>query len=211
MTSLATEDGLTLEARWDLPETEPHSAIVLCHPHPRHGGTMDVPLIAAITGYLTEHGFAVLRFNFRGVGSSTGSWAGGVGEIADVATAVAAARETHPDLYLGVAGWSFGAVTSLRWQARARSGLPWVGIAPPVRLTVGGDLLELPDPDTLAPARRLFLIGDRDQFATPEAVCDYATRARARCEVIKGSDHFFYFRDRSLGGLAAAHLASRPW
>lgn len=210
MTTLVTADGVTLEARWDVHDEGLHSAAVLCHPHPRHAGTMDAPLLAAVARYLAEHGFAVLRFNFRGVGASTGSWGGGTAEIDDVAAAVAAAREAHPELPLGVAGWSFGAVASLRWQARTKSTAPWVGIAPPVRLSVGGDPLDLPDPDTLAPARRLFLVGDRDQFTAPEVLGAYVAAVQGHIEILTGSDHFFHFRERSVARLVAAHLAAPP-
>ena len=62
--------SVELEARWDVPE-DPDHAIVLCHPHPLHRGTMNVPLLDAITSNLVERNVAVLRFNFRGVGRST--------------------------------------------------------------------------------------------------------------------------------------------
>jgi len=211
MTAVATADGLSLEAVWDRADDEVHTVAVVCHPHPLQGGTMHSPLIREIARYLAEHGFAVLRFNFRGVGSSQGEWGEGIAEIDDVAAAVAAASAAHPDLPLGVAGWSFGAVTSLRWQARDGNTAPWVGLAPPVRLTVGGGLLDLPEPEGLLPARRLFLIGDRDQYTDWPTLCDYATRAAARCERVKGSDHFFHLKHRAVAGLVAAHLAARPW
>lgn len=210
MTTIEAADGVTLEARWDRPGGVPHTIVVLCHPHPRYGGTMHAPLVVSVMRYLVEYGFAVLRFNFRGVGGSGGSWGGGTGEVHDVAGAVAAvsaAAEEHQGIGIGLTGWSFGAATSLRWHAESGSTLPWAGIAPPVRLDPS---LALPDPDSLAPARRLFIIGDRDQYTAAPDLADYALRARARCEVIKGSDHFFYFRERVVGGLVAAHLATRP-
>jgi len=209
MTTITAGDGGKLEARWDRPEGPRHTIVVLCHPHPLYGGTMDAPLIVSITRYLVEYGFAVLRFNFRGVGGSDGAWGGGTAEVHDVAGAVAAAAaEADADgVDLGVAGWSFGAATSLRWQAASRSTIPWAGIAPPVRLD---PRFALPEPAALAPARRLFVIGDRDQYTAPGDLTDYAVEARARIEVLRGSDHFFYFRERVVGGLVAAHLAGRP-
>jgi hypothetical protein len=204
--TFATADGLALESRWDLPDSAPVQAVVLCHPHPLDGGTMHAPLMEAVTASLVEAGQAVLRFNFRGVGRSQGGWGAGIGEVDDVDAAVAEARRVHPGTPLGIAGWSFGAMTSLRWQAREGSRLPWAGIAPPLRLSTGGDL---PDPGTLPPARRLFVIGDRDQFTRHEDLAEYARLAAADFRLLPGSDHFFYFRERRVGTAVAGHLAGR--
>jgi alpha/beta superfamily hydrolase len=168
------------------------------------GGTMNVPLIRGVSRRLVEAGLGVLRFNFRGVGNSEGAWSGGTGEIEDVATAVLAAEAAYPDAHHGLAGWSFGAHTALRWQARADDARPYAGIAPPVSLTGGNDL---PSPAALPPTRRLFVIGDRDQFTTVEDLSAYASAANARFEVLEGSDHFFAFRDQRIGALLADHFS----
>ena len=200
-------DGPELEARWDRPATDAAGAVVFCHPHPQHGGTMTAPLMHKVTKGLVEGGLAVLRFNFRGVGLSDGAWDGGVGETDDVAAAVARARDDEPGLALGLAGWSFGAVTALAWQARTADTTPYAGIAPPVRTEYAD---RLPGPGDLAPARRLFILGDRDQFATVEELGDYAAAAGGSFEVLKGSDHFFYFREEGVAALLVAHFTGRP-
>ena len=192
--------SVDLEARWDVPEA-PDRSIVLCHPHPLHRGTMRVPLFEEVTASLLERGVAVLRFNFRGVGRSSGSHDGGIAEIDDVAAAVGYAEDTFPDLPLGVGGWSFGAGTALRWHARDRSQHNYIGIAPGV-----GGSQRIPEAESLLPAQRTFIIGDRDQLVPPDAVIDYATRAQATLHVLKGSDHFFYFRERKVACLVAAGL-----
>jgi alpha/beta superfamily hydrolase len=201
-----TADGLLLEARWDLPTSDAAGVAVLCHPHPLQGGTMTAPLMAAVCRSLVDRGFAVLRFNFRGVGRSEGTWGGGDAEVGDVAAAVAAARDVMPGLPVGIAGWSFGAVASLRWQADDGSRIPWAGIAPPLRLSTGGTL---PDPGSLEPAPRLIVHGDRDQFTAVEGLRDYAGAIGSDFEVLGGSDHFFAFREDVVGGIVAAHLAGR--
>lgn len=188
--SIESSDDVRLEARWDMP-VEPSSLVIFCHPHPQHRGTMTAPLMVGVTAELVQAGFGVLRFNFRGVGSSSGEWSAGIGEQDDVAAAVAFAAQAYPDLPRGIVGWSFGAATSLRFQARDQSALPWVGIAPPV----ASDLTpRLPAPSELAPARRAFIVGDRDQFVGVEELSDYAASLGADIHVLKGSDHFFYFR-----------------
>jgi alpha/beta superfamily hydrolase len=200
-TTIEAEAGISLEARWDR-APDPHGVVVFCHPHPQHGGTMNAPLMHKVSKGLVDRGLTVLRFNFRGVGLSTGSWDGGRGEIDDVAGAVrhAVADATGP---LRLAGWSFGAATALAWQAREQDATPLAGIAPPVRT----ELVErLPAPQDLAPARRLFVIGDRDQFATVEELRAYADASGATLAVLKGSDHFFYFREDMVAGMIADHL-----
>jgi alpha/beta superfamily hydrolase len=191
-TTIETADGVELEARWDRPEI-PHAAVVFCHPHPQYGGTMHAPLMARVTKELVQRGFAVLRFNFRGVGGSTGIWGGGDAEAGDVGAAMDAARKT--ELPVNLAGWSFGSAVSLRWQAISGDMSPWVGIAPPV------GIYELPA--VLAPARRTIIIGDRDQFVTVEEVEAYAATIGARVELLAGSDHFFTFRHRSVAEIMA--------
>ncbi len=202
MKVIRVSSSVDLEARWDLPETA-ERGVVLCHPHPLHRGTMNVPLLEAITADLLDRSVAVLRFNFRGVGRSTGAHDGGLAEIDDVAAAVEHAQETFPELGFGVAGWSFGAATALRWHARDRSDQNYVGIAPGIGPNANQ---RLPAPESLHPIPRTFIVGDRDQLVPAELVVDYAERAKATIHVLKGSDHFFYFREQKLACLLAAGL-----
>lgn len=206
MSRIETSDGLALEARWDDAAGDAVGVVVFCHPHPLDGGSMWNPLMEKVTAVLTGAGLHVLRFNFRGVGSSEGGWQRGLGERQDVAAAVTAAGLAFEDLPVGLAGWSFGASTSLAWQAETGSTLPWAGIAPGIRSYRGS---EPPDPAALAPADRLIVIGDRDQFAPLEKMEVYAATMGAHLEVLAGSDHFFWFREARVGSIVAAHLGGR--
>lgn len=197
-------EDIELEAQWDLCP-EPTQVAVLCHPHPQQRGTMNAPLMLALTEGLVGHGFAVLRFNFRGVGDSSGTHDFGSGEMDDVAAAVAAAIAAYPSRPVGVAGWSFGAATSLRWQARDSSTLPWVGVAPPVNSSRS---LPLPARGELADAARTLILGDRDQFATVEDSQKYSDTIGADLQILKGSDHFFYFREEKVANLVAEGLSA---
>jgi alpha/beta superfamily hydrolase len=160
---------------------------------------MHVPMLDAVAAHLVDRGVAVLRFNFRGVGRSTGSHDGGLAEIDDVAAAVAFAETTFSALEFGVAGWSFGGAAALRWHARDRSQHNYVGIAP-------GANQRLPEPEELLPVPRTFIIGDRDQLVPVDFIVDYAERAGATLHLLKGSDHFFYFREQKVACLVAAGL-----
>ena len=164
---------------------------------------MSAPLMHKVTTVLVARGLAVLRFNFRGVGRSAGSWDGGLGEIDDVARAVERAGIDHAELPLGLAGWSFGAATALAWQARQASTMPFAGIAPPVQTEYAE---RLPTPESLAPARRLFILGDRDQFASVDELERYSKAAGGDLAILEGSDHFFYFREERVADLMATHL-----
>lgn len=203
--SFETTDGLTLEGEWSNPAGDPRGAIVLCHPDPQQRGTMNAPLIKSLAGALSDGGFAVLRFNFRGVGRSEGAHGNGEAETVDVAAAFALALHTRPNLEIGVAGWSFGAVVALRWQAETSSTVRYAGIAPPAWFPDDRGSL-LPDPATLAPARRLFVIGDRDQYTRVDDLRGYTESIGARLEVLPGSDHFFYFREQVVGKALVDHF-----
>jgi alpha/beta superfamily hydrolase len=200
--SIRVSSSVELESRWDVPDT-PQRGVVLCHPHPLHRGTMTVPLFEAITADLLTRSVAVLRFNFRGVGRSTGEHDGGLAEIDDVAAAVAHAHERFPELEFGVAGWSFGAGTALRWHARDRSEHNYVGIAPGVGPSASQ---RLPDPSSLHDIPRTIIVGDRDQLVPAPMVIEYAEKAGATLHILKGSDHFFYFREQKVACLLAAGL-----
>ena len=106
-----------LEATLRIPDVAPRGIAVISHSLPTHGGTMRNPLVAAIARAVASTGLYALRFNFRGVGESAGKWTGGVAEIADLDDAVAAARAIAPGVPLALSGFSFGAVTTLRWLA----------------------------------------------------------------------------------------------
>ncbi len=196
-TILGTSDGQTLQARWDDPEGLTSGTVVLCHPHPLQGGTMRAPLMDQVATGLVERGYSVLRFNFRGVGESSGTHDFGNDELADIDAAWAVASRDRSGPF-GLAGWSFGAATSLVWLARTGLAVPWVGVAPPVKGERSPVL-----PTELPSAPRTFIIGDRDQFTTVSETRAYAAKVSGIVEVIKGSDHFFYFRERIVADLMA--------
>ena len=98
-----------LEALLEEPEDgEPREAILVCHPHPQHGGTMHNKVVYRMARGLRKSGAVVLRFNYRGVNLSEGEYGNGVGEIDDAKSALAWLRERYPDLPYSLAGFSFG-------------------------------------------------------------------------------------------------------
>ncbi|MEZ5176507.1 MAG: hypothetical protein R2823_09930 [Acidimicrobiia bacterium] len=187
--------GVVLEVLVEYPtDGSERGTIVVCHPHPTQGGTMRHPILGAIALRALAAGFVTVRFNFRGVGESTGAYDDGIGETSDVASITDLVDRELPSL-AGIAGWSFGAVMALRWQAMSHATVPYVGIAPPVRSALSPDL---PDPGDLAPARRRFIVGERDQFVDVDALEAYAEEIGADLSVYTGSDHFFVFKHERL-------------
>ena len=88
--------------------------MVVCHPHPLHGGTMQNKVVTTLARCAEELGMPSLRFNFRGVGASAGAFDEGRGETDDALAAVATARQRWPDAALWLAGFSFGGYVALR-------------------------------------------------------------------------------------------------
>jgi len=191
----------SLEATLRSPDATPRAIAVVAHPLPTHGGTMRNPLVAAIARACAERGMYALRFNFRGVGASAGEWTGGAAEVDDLAAAVAHAQAAAPGLPLAVAGYSFGAITTLRWiaaggrpDAYALAGLPLrsVAFAPQ----------ELPP----VPDGAFIVAAQLDQFGTAAEL--RAAYPRAEIAEVAGVDHFFPRRHGDVGALVADHLAT---
>lgn len=112
------------------PPARPALAIV-CHPLPTEGGSMHNKVVTMTARALRECGLATLRFNFRGVGASTGTFDHGRGELDDLRAVAAWARQRFPDHALWLAGFSFGAWVSLRAAEELRAAA-LISIAPPV-------------------------------------------------------------------------------
>ena len=87
---------------------------VICHPHPLHGGTMHNKVVFRLARAVRNAGAAVVRFNFRGVGQSAGSYDGGIGEQDDLRAALRFGSERRPGIPLVAGGFSFGSRVGLR-------------------------------------------------------------------------------------------------
>ncbi len=160
--------------------------LVVCHPHPRFGGTMRNKVVHRLARAGRRAGAAVLRFNFRGVGQSTGEYDQGVGEQDDFRAAVTFLGEQYPGLPLHAAGFSFGARVSLQ----ASCSDPRVERVIAVGLPAGqGDWSFL----ARCSRPKHFVHSTRDQFgsqAQMEAVFRTAAGPKS-LTWIEAQDHFF--------------------
>lgn len=121
-----------LEALVDRPQGAPRAAVVFAHPLPTEGGTMHTKVVFQGAKALARIGCIVLRFNFRGVGRSAGSWDGGRGELDDYRAAVDFMASQHPGLELWAAGFSFGSWVATTAGAGDDRICALAAIAPPV-------------------------------------------------------------------------------
>ena len=199
---LLTGPAGKLECLVDVPEpgTEKPATAVLCHPHPQHGGTMRNKVVTIMERALRELGLTTVRFNFRGVGESEGTFDDGEGETDDLNAVVSWVRESCPDTDLWLAGFSFGAYISLR----AAQDLPvrqLISIAPPVE-RYGFEKLMPPN------CPWLVVQGDEDDVVSPEAVQGWADSMDQPLDFImmEGTGHFFHRRLMDLRGLIKNHV-----
>jgi alpha/beta superfamily hydrolase len=214
----STDDGVSLEGDLRLPSGPPAGGAVVCHAHPRHGGSKDHPILWAIRAELAGRGLVVLGFDFRGVMRSGGTYGGGRSETHDVAAAIGRVRDETDGPTL-VCGWSFGANVALREAigdervaALALVGLP----LDPYDVDVPG----IPSADELRTFRRpvLLLAGQGDVYApTPRLEALAAQLPGAELIVLPGTDHFLWRREReaaaaigrfAVGALGLDHASS---
>ncbi len=162
---------------------------------------MENPVVLRVAEVGHETGLSTLRFNFRGVGRSTGTHAGGDGEQDDLLAALTMLRShLPPDRRLGLAGYSFGAWVAARVARRVASLAGLCLIAPPVAMFDFEALDGFRDMDTLLVA------GTRDQYCRPDALTELAGRIpTAQVVRIEGADHFFF------GKLFPVGEAFRTW
>lgn len=121
-----------LEALLDLPDGEPRAVAVFGHPHPLHGGTMHTKALYQAAKATARIGVAALRFNFRGVGRSAGTFDSGPGEKEDFNAAIAFVQDRFSDLPIWAAGMSFGSWVAMTVGAEDPRVSLLLGIAPPV-------------------------------------------------------------------------------
>lgn len=184
----------------DAPPGPPRGLALLCHPHPLHGGTLDNKVVQTLARALLGLGWRCVRFNFRGVGGSAGSWDEGRGEVDDALAVLAAKRAPGQALLLG--GFSFGAYVASQVAAR----LPAAEAAQ--RLVLVGPAVSR---FALAavPADTLVIHGETDDVVPLAAVFDWARPQALPVTVVPGAGHFFHGQLPLLKTLVQQALAPR--
>jgi uncharacterized protein len=183
-----------LEALLDAPaaSTPVRAAVVFAHPHPQFGGTMHTKAVYQGAKALTRIGCAVLRFNFRGVGASDGTFDRGDGEKEDFRAALDYMAAQYPGRPLWAAGFSFGSWIALEVGAADDRVSVLIGIAPPVASSGSGQ--EYDFSNTLASDKpKFFVQGEADELCPLEGMWHFYGQLKEPKElvVIDAADHLF--------------------
>jgi len=205
-----------LQALIETPASEAGEALtvpafaVVCHPHPLYGGTLDNKVVYTVARAIEQLGVPAIRFNFRGVGASAGSYDEGRGESEDALAVVAFGRQRWPEAALWLAGFSFGGAVAARIAAETHAERV-VLVAP------GITRLERADFDAARAAVPacpwLIVQGDADDVVPAPAVLEWA-RSRVprppvpapQLAVLPGAGHFFHGRLSELRDAVLAFL-----
>jgi len=186
---------------------EPNAPIALfLHPHPQHGGTMNNKVVYTLYQNFVRRGFSCLRFNFRGVGRSQGSFARGEGELSDAATALdwmQMYNENASGCWIG--GFSFGAWIAMQLLMRRPEIDGFISVAPPANMYDFSFLAP-------CPASGLMVTGSQDEIVPPESVSKLVDKLRQQRgiaighAIINGANHFFANELEELSEIVSKYL-----
>ena len=165
---------------------QPKGSAVICHPHPLYGGTMQNKVVHTLAKSLAANDQTAVRFNFRGVGISDGSYDEGIGEADDTLAVVDWVKEQQPGLPVVLAGFSFGSFVALRAAAKIQP-VALITVAPPVRMFDFDHLQSNTCP-------WLLIQGDEDEVVEIDSVVNWVRTLEKppQLEIIEGSSHFFH-------------------
>jgi uncharacterized protein len=184
-----------LQGALHLPDEEPIALVLIAHPLPTMGGTMEHKVVTTLARAFSSIGYAALRFNFRGAGESAGQYDEGNGETNDAIAAAEFLRARYPDLDLLCAGFSFGGYV----QARAAAAIQ------PVRLVLIAPAVGRFAMPNVA-ANTLVIHGDEDEIVEFSAILAWAKPQQLPIIALAGAGHFFHGRLAQLSALILQHV-----
>jgi alpha/beta superfamily hydrolase len=174
--------------------------VVITHPHPQFGGDMYNPVVESIAHVYQRQGVTTLRFNFRGVGSSQGSYSDGIGEQEDVLAAMRCLRHNGHE-HIDLAGYSFGAWVNAHIDPEAFEMSAMTMVSPPVAFMGFDDNLSLP-------RLNLVVSGSQDDIAPPGRIRSHLQgwNPKATFKEIQGADHFYFGFFKELEDILAENI-----
>jgi alpha/beta superfamily hydrolase len=185
-----------LEALLDEPAAgvDVRAAVVFAHPHPQYGGTMHSKVVYQAAKALGRIGCAVLRFNFRGVGSSAGAFDEGVGESDDFRAGLDFMQQQYQGVRLWAGGFSFGAWIALTVAVQNSRVSTMIGIAPPIAR------YDMEAVRRSAKAK-FFIQGERDELCPLKEMQEFYAHCEEPKElvVIDAADHLFDGKTSEVG------------
>jgi len=176
-----------LEALLEEPEDrEPIAAVLVCHPHPQHGGTMHTRVVHRTARGLRKAGAVVLRFNYRGVNLSEGEYDHGHGEIEDGRACLEFLRARYPELPFAIAGFSFGSRIALKLALDYPQAKKVIPIGYPTKYPNRDYIFDITIP-------KVFIHSTNDEHGPrPEFEAFFATLPEPKeVKWIESKDHFF--------------------
>ncbi|HXP74880.1 MAG TPA: alpha/beta hydrolase [Stellaceae bacterium] len=183
---------------------------LLLHPHPQHGGTMNNKVVYTLYHAFVRQGFSALRFNFRGVGRSQGSFARGEGELSDAASALDWLQGYNANATAcWIGGFSFGAWIGMQLLMRRPEIDGFISVAPPANLYDFGFLAP-------CPSSGLIIHGDKDHLVPLESVQKLINKLMHQRDItidfrlVRGADHFFQSRLEELDEEVEDYLTKKP-
>jgi len=202
---ISSKSGL-LEAVVDQPknplENESRGYAILSHPHPLHGGTMENKVVQTMARAFAYAGWTVIRFNFRGVGKSEGTFDHAVGETEDLLNIIS---ELAPDGPISLGGFSFGAAVTCRAVEKLKETRD---IRKIVLVGLAVSRFEAPEIDTKYQLDTLVLHGEDDDTVDLQSVMSWAKPQVLPVTVIPQTGHFFHGQLSLLKGLILRHVNS---
>jgi alpha/beta superfamily hydrolase len=190
-----------LECAIDAPTAAPRGTVVVCHPHPQHGGTMDNKVVQTLARAFVALGWRSVRFNFRGIGASHGAWDDGAGEVDDALAVIGAFADAGRSPFM-LAGFSFGAYVAS--QAAVR--LPDAG-KPQRMVLVGPSTQKQAMPGV--PADTVVIHGETDDVVPLAATLAWARPQSLPVIVFPGVGHFFHGQLGLLKNVVVLELTPR--
>ena len=198
-----------IEARYHHARAPTAPMAIVLHPHPQHGGTMNNKVVYTLYQCFVRHGFSTLRFNFRGVGRSQGSFDRGEGELSDAASALDWLQTYNPNAqYCWIAGFSFGAWIGMQLLMRRPETDGFISITPPTNMYDFSFLAP-------CPASGLILHGGNDSVVPPIEVERVVSKLRTQkgividYDVVEGASHFWMENLPDVEGRVGAYLDKR--
>ena len=195
-----------LEGRYHKSTLKDAPIAVVLHPHPLHGGNMNNRVVYTLYNVFADSGFSVLRFNFRGVGRSQGSYDSGAGELSDAAYAFDWLQQVNTTSNLcWIGGYSFGALIAMQLMMRRPEIEGFVSVAPPA---------DSEDFSFLAPcpSSGIIIHGEDDNNVPLESVKKLASKLDSQKNIsigfqsIRGTDHFFKDKIEELSSTVSTYI-----
>jgi alpha/beta superfamily hydrolase len=196
-----------LEGRYQHSKIPNAPIALMLHPHPQHGGTMNNKVVYTLFHAFARQGFSVLRFNFRGVGRSQGSFDRGEGELSDAASALDWLQTYNENARsCWIAGFSFGAWIGMQLLMRRPEIQGFISVAPPANMYDFSFLAP-------CPSSGLVLQGDKDELVPEPSVQKLVQKLSAQRDIeidyriVKSANHFFTNQLDEMAGHVEEYLS----